>query len=109
MPEPFQWAALVGGEYHEHRRQVMLSRQLGLTQTYNLFHDPACQDADIQRLRQLHGEMDRAILACYSWEDVDLRHDFYLNDRKQTRYTVSPEARRELLRRLLELNQVLSR
>ncbi len=108
MPEPFEWAALVGGEYHEHRRQVMLSRQLGLTQTYNLFHDPACQDADIQRLRQLHGEMDRAILACYSWEDVDLRHDFYLNDRKQTRYTVSPQARRELLRRLLELNLKLS-
>jgi hypothetical protein len=109
MPEPFQWAALVGGEYHEHRRQVMLTRQLGLTKTYNLFHNPACQDADIQRLRQLHAEMDRAILACYGWEEVDLQHDFYPNDRGQVRYTVSPEARRELLHRLLELNQVLSR
>ena len=46
----------------------------------------------------------RAILACYGWEDVDLRHDFYRNDRGQMRYTVSPEARRELLRRMLELN-----
>ncbi|GIV04337.1 MAG: hypothetical protein KatS3mg015_3167 [Fimbriimonadales bacterium] len=104
MPEAFQRAARVGGEYHEHRRRIMLARQLGLTKTYNLFHDPACQDADIQRLRELHAEMDRAILACFGWEDVDSRHDFYLNDRGQMRYTVSAEARRELLRRLLEVN-----
>lgn len=51
---------------------------------------------------------DHAILACYGWEDVDLRHDFYPNDRGQMRYTVSPEARRELLRRLLELNQKIA-
>jgi len=46
----------------------------------------------------------RAILACYGWEDVDLRYDFYPNDRGQMRYTVSPEARQALLRRLVELN-----
>jgi hypothetical protein len=108
MPEAFQWAAQVGAEYHEHRRQIMLARNLGLTKTYNLFHAPACGDADIVRLRELHAEMDRAILACYGWEDVDLRHDFYPNDRGQMRYTVSPEARRELLRRLLELNQKIA-
>ncbi|GIV55418.1 MAG: hypothetical protein KatS3mg040_0186 [Candidatus Kapaibacterium sp.] len=107
MPEPFQRAARVGGEYHEHRRQIMLARQLGLTKTYNLFHDPACTDDDIVRLRELHAEMDRAILACYGWEDVDLRHDFYPNDRRQMRFTVSPEARRELLLRLVEVNYTL--
>jgi hypothetical protein len=53
--------------------------------------------------------MDRAILACYGWEDVDLRHDFYPNARGQMRFTVSPEARREILRRLLELNGKLSK
>ncbi len=95
-------------EYHEHRRQIMLARSLGLTKTYNLFHDPACGDADIVRLREMHAEMDRAILASYGWEDVDLRHDFYPNDRGQMRYTVSPEARRELLRRLLEFNQKIA-
>ncbi|GIW91784.1 MAG: hypothetical protein KatS3mg109_2216 [Pirellulaceae bacterium] len=50
---------------------------------------------------------DRAILACYGWEDVDLRYDFYPNDRGQMRYTVAPEARRALLRRLVELNTAL--
>ncbi|WP_347242681.1 DNA methyltransferase [Thermogutta sp.] len=104
MPEAFQRAARIGAEYHEHRRQIMLSRNLGLTKTYNLFHNPTCTDGDIVRLRELHAEMDRAILACYAWTDVQLRHDFYQNDRGQTRYTVSPEARRELLRRLVELS-----
>jgi hypothetical protein len=104
LPEPFQRAARIGAEYHEHRRQVMLARQLGLTKTYNLFHNPACQDADIVRLRELHAEMDRAILACYGWDDLEPGHNFYPNDRGQTRYTISPEARRELLARLVQLN-----
>lgn len=47
-------AAQVGAEYHEHRKQVMLARNLGLTKTYNLFHNPECQDEDIVRLRELH-------------------------------------------------------
>ena len=52
--------------------------------------------------------MDRAILACYGWADLNPGRDFYQNNRDQTRYTVSPEARREVLRRLLELNAVLA-
>ncbi|MGD0949035.1 MAG: hypothetical protein ABSA52_16615 [Candidatus Binatia bacterium] len=48
--------------------------------------------------------MDRAILACYGWTDLDLGHGSHQNERGQTRYTISPTARRELLRRLLELN-----
>jgi len=104
MPEAFQRAARVGGQYHEHRRQVMLARNLGLTKLYNLFHAAACQDADIVRLRQLHAEMDHAILACYGWTDLDPGHGFHENERGQARYTMSPAARREILRRLLDLN-----
>lgn len=48
--------------------------------------------------------MDRAILACYGWQDLGPGHDFHQNERGKTRYTISPEARREILRRLLELN-----
>ena len=103
-PEVQAWAFAVGAEYHEHRRQIMLDREVGLTKTYNLFHDPDCTDADIVRLRELHTEMDRAVLACYRWDDIDLGHGFYLNERGQTRYTIGPSARRDILRRLLELN-----
>lgn len=108
MPAAFQRAAQVGAEYHEHRRQIMLARQLGLTKTYNLFHNPACQDEDIQRLRQLHVEMDRAILACYGWQDLDLKHGFYQNERGQTRFMPSAEASREVICRLIELNQKMA-
>jgi hypothetical protein len=48
--------------------------------------------------------LHRAILACYGWQDLDPAHGFYHNDRGQTRYTISPDARREMLKRLLELN-----
>lgn len=101
-------AAETGAAYHEHRRQMMLARQIGLTATYNLFHNPQCVDADVARLRELHAEMDRAILACYGWQDLNPQHDFYQNERGQTRYTVSPSARREILRRLLVLNQEIA-
>lgn len=82
----------------------MLARQLGLTKTYNLFHKPECMDADIARLRELHAAMDRAILACYGWTDIDAGHGFHANERGQTRYTISPTARRDILHRLLALN-----
>jgi hypothetical protein len=94
----------VGAEYHDYREKIMPTRQIGLTETYNLFHNPACTDADIRRLRELHAEMDRAILICYRWDDLDPQHNFYQNERGQTRFTVSPSVRRETLRRLLELN-----
>ena len=58
----------------------------------------------MRRLRGLHAEMDRAILACYGWQDLAPGHDFYPNERGKTRFTVSPDARREILRRLLALN-----
>jgi hypothetical protein len=109
MPAEFHRAAQVGGEYHDHRAQVMRARNLGLTKTYNLFHDPDCADADIRQLRELHEQMDRAVLACYGWSDLAPAHGFYKNERGQTRFTVSPNARREILHRLLELNQALSR
>ncbi|MBI3979116.1 MAG: hypothetical protein HY331_13105 [Chloroflexi bacterium] len=102
--EHVNWAGYLGDTYHERRRRIMLARNLGLTKTYNLFHKPECRDDDIQELRGLHADMDRAILACYGWDDLGAGHGFHANERGQTRYTVSPEARREILRRLLELN-----
>jgi len=48
--------------------------------------------------------MDRLILTFYDWSDLDPGHGFHQNERGQTRYTISPTARRDLLRRLLELN-----
>lgn len=93
----------LGEEYHEHRRQVMLDRQLGLTKTYNLFHDPHCISGDIVKLRNLHEDMDQAVLTAYDWNDIDLGHGYH-GEGKQCRFTISEEARREVLSRLLALN-----
>lgn len=64
--------------------------------------------AGIHRLRALHVEMDQAVLEAYGWGDILLRHDFYevdyLPENDRVRYTIHPEARKEVLKRLLELN-----
>ncbi|QDV35685.1 hypothetical protein [Tautonia plasticadhaerens] len=75
----------------------------GLTDLYNRFHGPNESAADIQTLRDLHVEMDRAVAAAYGWSDFDLGHGFH-ETRQGTRFTLSEPARREVLARLLTLN-----
>ena len=69
---------------------------------YNRFHDPSERAADIQRLRELHVEMDEAVKAAYGC-DLALEHDFH-ETRQGVRFTLSERARREVLDLLLELN-----
>ena len=100
----FAHAAQIGAAYHERRREIMQARRIGLTKTYNLVHDPACRDADIGDLRQMHAALDAAILACYGWDDLDPGHDFHANARGQTRFGMAPDVQRAVVRRLLDLN-----
>ncbi|PSL02234.1 Eco57I restriction-modification methylase domain-containing protein [Cecembia rubra] len=115
-----------GFEYYELRASIMKNLQLGLTKLYNLFHmqfltsvdievrskqeQQVCIDAyhDIIRLRELHKQMDQAVLEAYGWTDIQLRHDFYevdyLPENDRMRYTIHPDARKEILKRLLDLN-----
>ena len=81
----------------------MTSRHEGLTKTYNRFHDPDETSADIQKLRDLHVEMDQAVAAAYGWTDLDLGHDFH-ETKQGVRFTISEPARRQVLQRLLKLN-----
>ena len=48
----------------------MQRNQEGLTKTYNRFHDPDETDPEIEKLRQLHIEMDNAVCAAYGWTDL---------------------------------------
>lgn len=48
----------------------MIATQQGLTQTYNRLKDPDCLEHDIVALRELHLELDRAVLAAYGWTDL---------------------------------------
>jgi hypothetical protein len=125
--------AEIGEHYHEHRGAIMHDLCLGLTVLYNLFHRrdltaeivaaKSGKDAAVAvdgyarllRLRELHRELDQAVLAAYGWDSpsdfgpaIDLRHDFveldYLPENDRLRYTIHPDARREVLARLLKLN-----
>jgi hypothetical protein len=92
-----------GQNFEAHRASVMISRTIGLTDTYNLFHSRDEKSDDITRLRAFHVEVDQAVVAAYGWSDLDLGHDFY-ETKHGVRYTISESARRTVLDKLLTLN-----
>lgn len=105
-PEPTEALEAIGRTLDEERREIMLRRQLGLTALYNLVNDsatPEGTDPDVDRMREIHTELDHVVAAAYGWDDVPLDHGFHTY-RKMTRWTVSSAARVELLDRLLEEN-----
>jgi len=114
----------IGEHYHEHRRQIMLENNEGLTKTYNRFHNPKCKDEGIQKLRDLHVDMDNTVRDAYGWQDLDLKHGWIKNvtreekkdkktgkirivEKEEWRFTISEEAKNEVLKRLLKLNRVV--
>ena len=69
------------------RREIMLRRDLGLTKLYNLVNDPDIADsadADVDRLREIHVELDEAVMDAYGWSDVPLDHGFHTYRQMQT-------------------------
>ncbi|MEA5053002.1 MAG: type IIL restriction-modification enzyme MmeI [Propionicimonas sp.] len=90
-----------GRSLNEERREIMLRRGFGLTRLYNLVNDPAVRsDSDITRLREIHVEIDEAVLESYAWSDIHLAPGFHTY-RQMERWTFSPSARVEILDRLL--------
>ncbi|MBF0215103.1 MAG: N-6 DNA methylase, partial [Magnetococcales bacterium] len=103
-----------GQAYYAFRADLMIRHNEGLTKTYNRFHDPEETSPDIQRLRELHAAMDRAVLDAYGWNDIDTHCDFILDweDEEETtsrrkkpwRLRWPDPIRDEVLARLLALN-----
>jgi len=70
FPLPLRDDASLGaimGELHDVRAAYMLCNAHGITATYNRFHDPSEGAAEIQRLRELHAELDRRVVQAYGW------------------------------------------
>ena len=59
-------------------------------------------------MRSIQVECDMAVASAYGWIDIILNHGFYdlefLPENDRRRYTVCPEARKEIMSRLLKLN-----
>lgn len=102
-PQPTDDMEELGAALDAERRQLMLGRALGLTKLYNQVHDPTVADPAIVRLRDLHEQIDRAVLAAYGWADLNPEVGHH-RTKIGLRWTVSPEARFELLDRLLAEN-----
>ena len=56
----------IGQRLYDFRAKYMVDDNVGQTITYNRLKDPACTDARILELRQLHEEMDRKVLEAYA-------------------------------------------
>jgi hypothetical protein len=108
------------------QREVMEGRRLGLTSLYNLVNDETDRDDVVERLREIHVEIDEAVLEAYAmdeerepeiveferrvasgplplWREIELGHGFY-ETRQGVRFTISPHARADVLDKLLALN-----
>lgn len=100
-----------GCEYMQARRDVMIDpiSPIGLTKLYNRFHNVGDGDQRIEHLRELHREIDAAVMRAYGWDDIDLGHGYHdqpnLAENDRVRFTISDAARAEVLRRFAELNR----
>ena len=119
FPFPKDWEThlsleAIGKTYYEFRAELMVSNNEGMTKCYNRFHDPNEDDPRIVRLRELHADMDRAVLDAYGWTDIPTECEFLLDyeideeewgkKKKPWRYRWPDPVRDEVLGRLLELN-----
>ncbi|MFT4803700.1 MAG: transcription elongation GreA/GreB family factor, partial [Psychroserpens sp.] len=103
-------------EYLVIRNTYKMENDLGLTKLYRDFHSIEIVSLEINLIRKLHQDMDEEVLSAYGWQEdtekwgeaIDLRHDFYevdyLPENDRVRYTIHPDARKEVLKRLLLLN-----
>jgi hypothetical protein len=114
FPEGFETDATLeaaGEAYHTFRAQLMINRNEGLTKTYNCFHSRGENGADIARLRELHADLDRAVLRAYGWDSLAARAaaEFIEEEadegkKPKTRLDWPTDFKDEVLSKLLALN-----
>lgn len=115
-----------GADLDKFRQEMMERRKVGLTALYNLVHEESVMAEDIIRLREIHLEIDEATKEAYavdgerepsirayesrvaseplpSWREIKLDHGFH-ETRQGVRFTISAQARADVLDKLLALN-----
>ncbi|MFD1255227.1 Eco57I restriction-modification methylase domain-containing protein [Mucilaginibacter terrae] len=101
----------LGQNLNNSRKSLTANNQMGLTDLYNLVHTqmPSVEwDNSLIHIRNIQIAIDKAVMKSYEWDDIQLRHGFYemdqLPENDRVRFTIHPEARKEILTRLLQLN-----
>ena len=126
QPQPTTGMDIAGSELNVFRERLMTSRDSGLTKLYRDVDNRAEQDSGISHLREIHVEIDEAVREAYAldeerepqirefeariasaplpcWREIDLGHGFHETP-QGTRFTISPQARVDVLDKLLALN-----
>lgn len=99
FPENYETDAklqVAGKGYYDFRAALMVKNNEGLTKTYNRFHDPAETSPEIARLRELHADMDRAVLDAYGWTDLQPECGFGLDYLDVDEDELSSEAQEQI-------------
>ena len=90
----------------ECRNTIMTSRCIGLTSLYSQYHDPTMSSAEMNQLRQLHSQLDRATVLSYGWDDLIIEHRWRPVNEQGLRFTIAADDANLLLQRLLRLNKM---
>ncbi|WP_448074274.1 Eco57I restriction-modification methylase domain-containing protein [Chryseobacterium koreense] len=107
---------VIASKLNSLRKSITLRLQIGLTELYNLINARNVSVSgsiinDLNQLRELHSKLDEAVLTSYGWNDIILKHEFYeidfLPENDRIRFSIHPDARKEILKRLFILNQQL--
>ena len=114
FPECYDGALESLGHALEDARRAVIAgltgaKSCGLTAVYNCYHNPSETGELVERLHDIHRRIDEAVCRSYGWDDIKLDHGFYetevLPANDCIRYTISPNAQREVLKRLFALNK----
>ena len=89
---------------YEYRSEVLLSREIGLTELYNMFHDSENTKQEIVKLRELHNKLDNAVLLAYGWNDIRIQREFITTE-YGLRYEPNINIKNKIIARLFVLNQ----
>ena len=110
FPKSINLLEKLGKKLFEMREISRNNYECGLTDILNLYNNPN-ETSWINQHREIMEKINETVLGVYGWNDINLKQDFHVIDdlpeNDRVRYTISPDARKEVLKRLLLLNHEL--
>ena len=94
----------IGKTYYDYRAALMIRNNQGLTDTYNRFHNPQETNPEILHLRDLHHQIDRAVLTAYGWDTLETPCGFALDYLDLDEAKLPPEAQTRIASGELHFN-----
>lgn len=94
----------LGRKLHKTQLEIARARQIGVTKVYRLYNDDSCQDSDIAKLREIHEEIDLAVMRAYKF-NLELGPYEISEFCKVIQYGPSRKSRVPILQALLAENE----